>query len=178
MSISDPPRIARVETFPIRLPRDIGGATGTAGSPTVLGTSAGGYRWSSVFPTLYSEFIETALVRVTLDSGLHGWGEAQAPLAPRVACTIIDDLLAPVLLGAPFDGATSTIEQLWTRQYQTMRVRGQTGGFMLDAISGIDLALWDLAGKLLRKSVAHLLAGEAADRRVPAYLSGIAGADP
>ncbi len=63
MATSDPPRIARIETFPIRLPRDIGGATGTAGSPTVLGTSAGGYRWSSVFPTLYSEFIETALVK-------------------------------------------------------------------------------------------------------------------
>ena len=29
-----------------------------------------------------------------------------------------------------------------------MRVRGQTGGFMLDAIAGIDLALWDLWGKI------------------------------
>jgi galactonate dehydratase len=54
-----------------------------------------------------------------------------------------------------------------------MRVRGQTGGFMLDAISGIDLALWDLAGICTGVSVGAML-GSARDR-VPAYLSGIPG---
>jgi galactonate dehydratase len=52
-----------------------------------------------------------------------------------------------------------------------MRVRGQTGGFMLDAIAGIDLALWDLAGKIARQPVAILLGKTRS--QVPAYLSGL-----
>ncbi len=60
--------------------------------------------------------------------------------------------------------------------YQTMRVRGQTGGFMLDAISGLDLALWDLAGKMAGLPVCQLISSDALNR-VPAYLSGLAGED-
>ena len=126
-------------------------------------------------PALYSEFIETTLVKVTLDDGRYGWEKAQAPLAPRVSAVIIEDLLGPVVTGEEFDGSRTTLETLWIRMYQTMRVRGQTGGFMLDAISGIDIALWDLAGKIHGKPVA-LLISESARDRVPAYLSGVAGA--
>lgn len=171
------PAIRRVEAFPIRLPRTGVSSTGTAGSPTALGRRAGAYRWSAVYPALYSEYFETVVVRVTLNDGSVGWGEAQAPLAPRVAATIVEDLLAPVLQGEPFDGRRETIEALWLRMYQTMRVRGQTSGFMLDAISGVDLALWDLAGKLACAPVARLLAGQQARTRVTAYLSGLAGDD-
>jgi galactonate dehydratase len=130
------------------------------------------------YPALYPVNVESALVRVTLESGLAGWGEAQAPLAPEVACTIVEKLLCPALVGEEFDGARETIERLWMRMYSTMRVRGQTGGFMLDAISGVDLALWDLAGKLADLPVSRLLAGEWTKRLVPAYLSGLAGATP
>jgi len=52
-------------------------------------------------------------------------------------------------------------------------VRGQTGGFMLDAIAGIDLALWDLAGKIAGRPVSALI-GQLRTR-VPAYLSGLPG---
>jgi len=166
-------KIASIEAHPIRLPRDIEQATGTAGSPTVLSEGASDYRWSSVFPCLYSANFETAIVRITTDSGLVGWGEAQAPLVPEVACTIIDRLLAPVLIGLEFDGAPAEIESLWNRMYSTMRVRGQTGGFMLDAIAAIDIALWDLAGKTAGKPVCELLA-TSPKRRIPAYLSGLA----
>jgi galactonate dehydratase len=178
MSVSAPPRIAAVEAFAVRLPRDLPAATGTAGTPTALGDAAGAYHWSAVYPALYSRYIETALVRVRLDTGLHGWGEAQAPVAPRVACTIVADLLAPVLEGEPFDGEKETIETLWRRMFQTMRVRGHTSGFMIDAISGVDLALWDLAGKLRGRSVAQLLAEGCPKAKVNAYLSGLAGAGP
>jgi D-galactarolactone cycloisomerase len=51
-------------------------------------------------------------------------------------------------------------------------VRGQTGGFMLDAISGIDIALWDLAGKVRGVPVAKLLS-ESPESEVQAYLSGV-----
>ena len=92
-------RIANVEAIPFRIARDLGKATGSAGSPTLLAPGRGDYRWSDAYPALYSVNIETALIKVTLDTGMVGWGEAQAPLAPEVACAIVDRLLAPVLIG-------------------------------------------------------------------------------
>jgi galactonate dehydratase len=166
--------IASLTAFPVRLPRDAASAKGTAGSPTAL-VGSGGYRWSTAYPVLYSVNFETALIRLELSNGLVGWGEAQAPLAPEVACTIAEHLLRPAVVGEEFDGSAARIAELWDRMYATMRVRGHSGGFMLDAMSGVDIALWDLAGKLADKPVAHLLAA-APKTTVPAYLSGTSGA--
>lgn len=163
--------ILYIESFPVRLPRDLDSARGTAGSPTPL-RGSGDYRWSTAYPVIYSVHIETALVKVTLDSGLVGWGEAQAPVAPEVACAVIDRILAPVLIGQEF----TTPQDLWQTMYSTMRVRGQTGGFMLDAISGVDIALWDLAGKIAGKPLCELLSNSPKSL-VPAYLSGVPNAD-
>ena len=171
------PRIKYVEAIPVSAPRNREAARGTAGSPTELGAHVGAYQWSKTVATVYSDRLETTLVKVVLDNGLVGWGEAQAPVLPRVSAVIIEDLLAGVLIGEAFDGTRRRIEELWARLYQTMRVRGQTGGFMLDAISGLDLALWDLAGKLTGLPVCRLIAGDRALRQVPAYLSGLAGED-
>jgi D-galactarolactone cycloisomerase len=164
-------KIRSVEARPVRLPRDFGAARGTAGTPTTLTEGSGSYRWSSVYPALYSVNFETALVKVTMESGIVGWGEAQAPLAPEVACEIVRLLLAPVLQDYPFEGTTEEIDALWQRMYSTMRVRGQTAGFMMDAISGVDIALWDIAGKMAGVPVYHLLGGS--QDRVPAYVSGL-----
>ncbi|MCX6597019.1 MAG: hypothetical protein NTV70_11705 [Acidobacteria bacterium] len=166
-------KITAIETFAVHLQRDQPAAKGLAGSPNAL-MGEGHYRWSQDYPCLYSTRIESALVKVTLDNGVSGWGEAQAPLAPEVACTIIESLLRPVLVGQPFTGAPAEIAAIWERMYATMRVRGQTGGFMLDAMSGIDLALWDLAGKLAGQPVCKLVAPHA-PAVVPGYLSGVAG---
>lgn len=165
-------KIAKLEAWPVRLPRDMASATGTAGSPTALASGEGAYRWSSVYPALYSINFETALIRVTLDNGLVGWGEAQAPLAPEVACEIVRLLLTAAIEGQAFDGSRPTIERLWDRMFSSMRVRGQSGGFMLDAIAGVDMALWDLAGKIQRKPVCALLCDQP-KTKVPAYVSGL-----
>lgn len=169
-------KIITVEAIAVRIPRERDKAVGSAGSPTSLEAGGANYRWSSVFPVLYPVHFETALVKVTLTNGLVGWGEAQAPLAPEVVCTIVDLLLKPVLIGEDFDGSLERIKWLWQRLYATMRVRGQTGGFMLDAISGIDLALWDLAGKIQAKPVWALIPGSTGRERVRAYFSGLPGA--
>jgi galactonate dehydratase len=166
--------LTSIEAIPFRQRRDQNEVVGTAGSPTALEESAFDYRWSATYATLYSVCFETALVKITNDDGLVGWGEAQAPLAPEVACTIVDRLLRPAIEGRAFSGEPAEIEHLWDRMYSTMRVRGQTGGFMLDAISGVDLALWDLAGKMAGQPVWKMLdAASAPD--LPAYGSGLAG---
>ena len=165
-------RIESVEAFPLRFPRDHAGAVGSGGLPAHL-QGEGEYRWARTYPCLYSTLIETALVRVRLDDGAEGWGEAQAPVAPEVPCAIVERILRVAIRGQEFCPSRPGIAKLWDRMYSTMRVRGQTGGFMLDAISGVDLALWDLAGKCVSQPVSALLG--ATRRRVPAYLSGVPG---
>src|ERR1700760_191492 len=102
-------KIARIEATPFHAERDTQCATGTAGSPSQLKDGGALYRWAENYPVIYSTHFETALVRITLDSGLTGWGEAQAPVAPEVACTIIDRILAPILEGENFAGGLHEI---------------------------------------------------------------------
>jgi galactonate dehydratase len=165
-------KIRSIQASPFRQDRE--DATGTAGSPAKLEQSDSPYRWAENYPVIYSSRFETALVRVELDSGQIGWGESQAPVAPEVACSVVNHILAPVLQGSPFYGSVQEIESLWWRMYSTMRVRGQTGGFMLDGIAGVDLALWDLAGKIAGLPVSALIGNSR--NRVPAYFSGFRGA--
>ena len=101
-------RIENISAIPVRIPRDSAAARGLAGSPTKV-HGDGRYRWSTDYPVLYPTDFETALIRIDLSGGLTGWGEAQAPLVPEVACTLIDLLLAPVLLGQTFNGTPAEI---------------------------------------------------------------------
>ncbi len=118
----------------------------------------------------YSATLNTVIVRLSTDTGLIGYGEAKAPVAPEATREIVRDLLAPVVLGAdPLD-----IDVLWERMYSTMRLRGHLSGFLLEAISGVDLALWDLAGKALGIPACKLLGGAYRDR-VKVYASGLPG---
>ena len=121
---------------------------------------------------VYSKTIDTCIVRITTDDGLVGYGEAKAPVAPQVTKAIIDLLLADVVLGA--DARDITV--LWERMYAGMRVRGHQAGFYLEAMSGIDIALWDLAGKAARLPIYQLLGG-AFRNPVRVYASGLPGLD-
>ena len=168
-------KITKVQAFAIKIPRDQAAARSTAGSPAPLQNRDGAesdYQWAATYETLYSTKIETALIKVETDSGIMGWGEAQSPLAPEVVCTIIKTLLAPILIGED----PMAHERLWHRMYSTMRVRGHTGSFMLDAIAGIDTALWDIKGKALDVRCCDLLGGPFTDK-LPTYISGLMGKD-
>ncbi|MDH7499934.1 MAG: mandelate racemase/muconate lactonizing enzyme family protein, partial [candidate division NC10 bacterium] len=106
------------------------------------------------------------LVEIHTDEGITGWGEAGAPGSEAVA-TLISKILTPLLLGQdPFDR-----EVLWERMYAKTRDYGQKG-FPLDAMSGIDIALWDLMGKAVGLPVHKLLGGAGRDR-IPAYATGL-----
>jgi D-galactarolactone cycloisomerase len=108
------------------------------------------------------------LVEVSTDDGLTGWGEAlcQGLQPPQIAAAAIESALKPLLLGAD----PLQIEPLWHRMYMQTRDFGMKGA-MIAAISGVDIALWDLAGKSLGRPVWQLLGGAHRDR-VQIYATG------
>jgi L-alanine-DL-glutamate epimerase-like enolase superfamily enzyme len=169
-------RITKVEAFPLRLPRPpeehAGGAGVVAPAEVATSRSASGasrYHRVGAYPTVFSDAIETCLVRVTTDDGTYGWGEAQASILPEIVGILVQRLLGPVLLGRdPFD-----LDVLWHEMFDTNRVRGHGAGFLLGAISALDIALWDILGKATGKPVHQLLGGKYRDR-LEVYLSGLA----
>jgi D-galactarolactone cycloisomerase len=107
------------------------------------------------------------IVQISTDAGLTGIGECMTRLAPKALQAIVEEL-APVLRGRD----PSEIEVLWELMYGTMMNRGHTRGFFIEAISGIDIALWDLTGKILGLPVYHLLGGKQRDR-IATYASSL-----
>ncbi|GAA2878115.1 mandelate racemase/muconate lactonizing enzyme family protein [Streptosporangium fragile] len=128
----------------------------------------GGYFLRPPWRSLYSARFETLLVRITCDDGTVGWGEALAPVAPEVPAAIVDRLLAPVLLGED----PTRIRPLWEKLTGLMRERGHLVGHQADALAAVDIALWDLAGRITGRSVAELIGGAFHDT-VPVYVSGL-----
>ena len=96
------------------------------------------------------------LVEITTDTGLTGWGEAftQGLEAPEIAGSAITHAFAPLLIGEnPLD-----TERLWFKMYNQSRDYGRKGAVMA-AISGIDIALWDIAGQFYDQPISQLLGG-------------------
>lgn len=120
---------------------------------------------------IYSETIDSVLVRVRTKDGVVGWGEAKAPIGPEVTARIVDDLLAPLIIGTRLDSISHT----WDRMYTAMRVRGHDSGFWLEALSGVDIALWDAFGRTLGQPVSALLGGRYRSR-IDTYASGVPAA--
>ncbi len=109
---------------------------------------------------------QAMLVKVETDCGLYGIGEAFTYGAPLAAMKI----LVEQEFGAMLIGKDPTkIEDLWQTMYWRSIAHGRRG-IILGAISGIDIALWDLLGKATHMPVAKLL-GQRYDR-IQAYASG------
>lgn len=113
---------------------------------------------------------QTCLVRLETDNGLVGWGEAHAPYAPKVTQTLILDLFAPLILGHDLMAS----EVLWESMYSAMRLRGHNTGFTMEAMAGIDIALWDLRGQITQLPIYALLGGPYRTS-IPTYASGLPG---
>ena len=115
------------------------------------------------FPTFYA-----VLVRVTTDTGLVGVGECIARRTPEVAAMIVDRLLAPLVVGRdPWD-----VEGLWDEMLALLRRWGHTRGFVVEAMSGIDIALWDLLARSVGQPLYKFLGG-AGRERVNCYVSKV-----
>lgn len=112
-------------------------------------------------------------VRVVDEDGVAGWGEAwsnfPAPGAEH-RTRLVNEVLAPGLVGRQFDGPVQAFEAL-TEGTEVLALQCGEPGPFAQAISGIDLALWDLAARRRKLPLWRLLGGQSG--RIKVYASGI-----
>ena len=122
--------------------------------------------------SIYSKSHETTVVKIETDTGIIGWGEAQSPVSPNTSATIIKDIVTPLTIGKNiFD-----VEAIWHKNYTAKRERGHYTGFYIDAICGVDIAIWDAIGKALNMSTAQAMGG--IHRNKVSLYNGIGGTIP
>ena len=109
----------------------------------------------------------TCLVRVHTDEGAIGVGECMTRLAVDATAAVVREA-GEVLRGVdPEDTMVA-----WELMFALMMNRGHLKGFYMEAMSGIDVALWDLKGKILNRPVYQLLGGAQRDK-IWAYASSL-----
>ncbi len=115
-------------------------------------------------PWVWGNFNQV-LVSITTDDGMTGFGEAFGYFAPHAVFSVIKHLLKPMLIGAD----PASIPALMDRIHRQTHFLGRTGITMF-AISGVDIALWDIAAKYAGLPLCRFLGG-AEPEKVPAYAS-------
>lgn len=108
------------------------------------------------------------LIEVETDEGVTGWGECFGPGNIALANkAIVERVIAPMIVGMdPMDR-----DVIWHKVYNLMRDHGQKG-MPLQSLSGVDIALWDIAGKIANLPL-HKLIGGAHHTSVPCYGYGM-----
>ncbi|MEY1556396.1 mandelate racemase/muconate lactonizing enzyme family protein [Yoonia sp. R2331] len=108
------------------------------------------------------------LVEISTDEGITGWGECFGPGPIAVANKgIVEGVIAPMIHGMdPMDR-----DVIWHKVYNLMRDHGQKG-MPMQSLSGVDIALWDIAGKVMGQPIYNLLGG-AHRSSVPVYGYGM-----
>lgn len=124
--------VSSVEAIPLAYPLDDGKGYGSARGTVQQRTST--------------------LIRVETRTGEVGWGEAFGP--PQTMTTLIDELLADQVIGTDPYAVDSMSERIYAGLYHF-----GSRGLIQSAVSGIDIALWDLRGRATGTSIARLLGG-------------------
>lgn len=106
------------------------------------------------------------LVEIVTDEGITGWGECYGPA--RINAAIVE-AMAPLLIGQD----PLRTEWIWQELYARYRDHGQKG-VIIQSISGIDIALWDIKGKFFDQPI-HRLMGGPLRTEVKAYATGLYG---
>ncbi len=110
----------------------------------------------------------THLVEIQTDEGVTGWGECFGPGNVAIANkSIVEKVIQPMVLGMdPLDK-----DVIWHKVYNLLRDHGQSG-MPIQALSGVDIALWDITGKISGLPL-HKLVGGAHRASVPCYGYGM-----
>ncbi len=139
-------KIAKVEAIPLQAPADK----------------------AISFAQERTQWFYTTIVRITTDDGIQGIGECICRRASMPAKVIVDDMLTPLILGRdPLD-----VEGIWNDMVKSERHRGHITGMFMEAVSGVDTALWDVICKYHNMPLGKFLGGY--DRKsVPAYASSV-----
>jgi L-alanine-DL-glutamate epimerase-like enolase superfamily enzyme len=146
-------KIRNVTAIPVRTPIIHGGPP----------SGFGGTTWDA---------LQHVLVRVDTDEGVTGWGEAFGFNVAEGTATVVRQLVAPLAVGRDPIAIRPLMEDL----FRKLHLFGRYGVTMF-ALSGLDIALWDIAGKVAGQPL-HRLLGGAGRARVPAYSSLIKYGDP
>ena len=145
--------ITAVETSVVALPFDMGGPH----------NRFAGQLW---------DHLEILLVKVETADGLVGWGEAFGHAAIASTKAAIDSIVAPLVLGR----CSADINAITRSVLHSTHLLGRNGSFVY-GYSGIEIALWDIAGKRAGQPLWRLLGGAQRDE-LPAYASLLSYTDP
>jgi L-alanine-DL-glutamate epimerase-like enolase superfamily enzyme len=140
-------KIAAIESFHISVPYDFGNTASNAAAT----------QWPKM---------ETLFVKVTTDDGLVGWGEGFGLAACGITKLAIDKAVAPLAVGRDAADIAALMRDLAYRQRNCSR-NGPVGF----ALSALDIALWDIAGKRAGTPLYRLLGGTETVEHMPAYAS-------
>ncbi|WP_280154182.1 mandelate racemase/muconate lactonizing enzyme family protein [Piscinibacter sp. XHJ-5] len=145
-------KIARIEVHLIRVPFDMGAAP----------RAFAGMNWTSV---------DSLFVHVLTDQGVDGWGEGWGHVACPTTSAALTTLVGPAFVGRDATDRTALMLEMQHR----FHIHGRTGPVAY-ALAAIEIALWDIAGKLAKQPIACLLAG--APRELEAYASLLRYSEP
>jgi L-alanine-DL-glutamate epimerase-like enolase superfamily enzyme len=148
--------ITSIETFPLRIPFKPGNRSAADSGWGPKGLNA----------------VDSLLVRVTTDQGLEGWGESFGFTAVPVTQRAIDAVIAPLCVGRD----ATQIGPLMDGVQDKLAVFGRGGPFT-HALSAVDIALWDIAGKAAGAPLYRLLGGGREDLACYASLDAYADRD-
>jgi len=146
-------RITAVTGIPVSTPFTYGNPAGPGGN-------------------LHLREMDTLLVKVETEAGITGWGEGFGFSLVPITAHALNELIAPAVLGED----ARDIAGLMTRLHRRFHNFGLNGAVTF-ALSGIDIALWDIAAKAAGQPL-HALLGGAKRDRVPAYASLLRYGDP
>lgn len=139
-------KITAVETTWTRIPFDMGGKP----------AESGGIGW---------QHMNTVWLRVVTDQGLEGWGEAFGHASAATTMATLNSQLAPAIIGQD----ARDIAGLRARLSKAFHSFGRNGAHVF-ALSALDIALWDIAGKAANLPLWRLL-GATPVQRLPSYAS-------
>ena len=142
-------KISDVRAHHIRIPYDAGVASFRQGAAAIAA-------------------VDIVMVEVITDSGLTGWGDAFSYVCPRTSFAAIEEMIAPQARGQQVPDAAG-IPAFMEQIQRNLHLFGRYGITMF-AISGLDIALWDLAARANGVPL-HRLLGTQRRAKIPAYAS-------
>jgi D-galactarolactone cycloisomerase len=128
----------------------------------------GGPKWVDVSGKARAT-MDAVYLKVETDSGITGWGEAYGFGACALTHAAFDRLVTPMVLGRDIGEAAEGLKNLMDELHRRVASSGRNGPAIF-ALSGLDVALWDIRGKALGKPV-HTLLNPESRTSMPAYAS-------